>query len=117
RKILLPQGPKHRCERHQDQQISQRNKIFPRAEFLRILTNSRRGNMNEFLSSEPKNDRSNEHENARRPKGNSRGVFIEQFGYQYSRKCRTEVDGKIEPTEYPRQQMLVGRAKLVANIG
>src|ERR1043166_3461244 len=46
-----------------------------------------------------------------------RFVRVQQPGNEQGREGRTEVDRKIKPTVNPRQQVLIGRAELVAHVG
>src|SRR2546426_6767826 len=79
--------------------------------------------MHKSFASEPKNDRGDDHCNARCPKSsfwpskdNVWPFAIKQPWNEHGRKGRTGVDREVKPTEHAREKMLVRGTKLIAHI-
>ena len=114
---MLPERPEHGCERHKNQEISQRFEALPLEQFSSIASDTRGRNVDEFFPAEPENYSGNQHRDSWCSKGQSWAKPIQKFWYEQCRNGRTNVDREIEPTEYACKQVLIGRTELVAHIG
>jgi hypothetical protein len=64
----------------------------------------------------PENVSRRQHQHRRHPEGPAGAIIVEQPGNQHDREKGTEVHRKVEPPEGARDEMLVARAELVADV-
>src|SRR5437879_13264227 len=76
-----------------------------------------RRNVDEFFPPEPKHNRSYHHRDPRHAEGHAWSEVSEEPGDIPTGNKGADVDREIKPTENFRQQMLVRRAELVADVG
>src|SRR5439155_25270442 len=130
RKILLPQRPEDRDERHRHQNVEDSFAGLLVKNLPGISSHADRRNVNEFLSTHPKDNRGDGHEDTGQPEGDVRtmqaGAFkktdnrrwefcdetarlgfvgVKQPRNQKRRNERPGVDRKIKPIKDARKQM------------
>src|SRR5260370_3130821 len=114
---LVPKRQKNRNEQVDQKQLTDSSASFA-AQGLANETETAGTNMHEFLTPHPKHDGGDHHEQARKPKCIvwSKSRIIEQDRADPDGDERANINRKIEPGKYPREQVFISLAELIPYI-
>ncbi len=82
---MLPEGPEHRDERDQDQEICQRLEVLALRNFLEIIFQTGGWKVNKLLPSHPEDHGRDQHQNPRRAKRDIRPMELRDHGIEPGR--------------------------------